>query len=125
MKSCDCAQAVAAASQATVENVSPGAILTRGESLGRYVILELVGSGGMGVVYAAYDPDLERKVALKLLRPGWPGNTGHERRRRLLREAQAMARLHHPNVVSAFDVGTIGEQVFVAMEFVAGVTLRE
>lgn len=65
--------------------------------------------------------ELDRKVALKFLKPG---QGDHEARARLLREAQALARLTHPNVVTVHDVGTIGEEVFVAMEFVAGVTLR-
>ncbi|MBL9106217.1 MAG: serine/threonine protein kinase [Myxococcales bacterium] len=74
----------------------------------------------MGLVYAAYDPELDRKIAVKVVRlrsgigPSW-----------LIREAQAMARLSHPNVVTVHDVGTIGDAVFIAMEFVEGVTLRE
>jgi serine/threonine protein kinase len=79
----------------------------------------------MGVVYAAYDPELDRKVALKLLRPDRTGAAAEEHRRRLQREAQAIARLSHPNVVGVFDAGTLGDQVFVAMEFVEGRTLRE
>jgi hypothetical protein len=95
--------------------------LARGATLGRYMILERLGGGGMGVVYTAYDPELDRKVAVKLLKPGTAG----EGRVRLQREAQAMARLTHPNVIAVFDVGTLdgGEQVFVAMEFVDGQTL--
>ncbi len=75
----------------------------------------------MGVVYAAYDYGLDRKVALKLLRDPRPGAA----RKRLLREAQALAKLSHPGVIAVYDVGTHREQVFVAMEFVEGVTLRE
>ena len=77
-----------------------GAPLTRGSSIGRYVVLGLVGRGGMGEVYAAYDPELDRKVAVKLLRVK-PGNgvSLTEGRQRTLREAQAIARLSHPNVV--------------------------
>ena len=93
--------------------------------VGRYVVLERIGAGGMGVVYAAYDPELDRKVALKLLHPERTGTAAEEHRLRLQREAQAIARLSHPNVVAVFDAGTLGEQVFVAMEFVAGRTLRE
>lgn len=93
--------------------------------MGRYVVLERIGAGGMGVVYAAYDPELDRKVALKLLRPDRTGAAAEEHRRRLQREAQAIARLSHPNVVGVFDAGTLGDQVFVAMEFVEGRTLRE
>jgi tetratricopeptide (TPR) repeat protein len=78
----------------------------------------------MGEVYAAYDPELDRKVALKLLRvsPG-AGVSLVEGRQRTLREAQAIARLSHPNVVVVYDVGTFDDQVFIAMEFVEGNTL--
>jgi serine/threonine protein kinase/tetratricopeptide (TPR) repeat protein len=98
--------------------------LVRGASIGRYVVLGLVGRGGMGEVYAAYDPELDRKVAVKLLRSR-PGNgvSPVEGRQRTLREAQATARLSHPNVVIVYDVGTFGEQVFIAMEFVEGDTV--
>jgi len=101
--------------------------LERGTRVGRYVILEQIGSGGMGVVYAAMDPELDRKVALKLLRstgndaPGAPS----EARVRLLREAQAMARLSHPNVITIHDVGSHFSQVYLAMELVQGTTLTE
>ena len=96
--------------------------LPSGTLVGRYTILERVGAGGMGVVYAANDPELHRKVAIKLLRAesARPDAKG---RARLLREAQAIARLPHPNVVAVYDVGTFAEQVFVAMEFVEGKTL--
>jgi len=97
--------------------------LERGAAVGRYVILDRIGAGGMGVVYAAYDPELDRKVALKLLRPERFGSEPD--RLRLLREAQALARLTHPNVVAVHDAGTFGDQVFVAMELVEGKTLRQ
>jgi tetratricopeptide (TPR) repeat protein len=95
--------------------------LERGATLGRYVVLSKIGSGGMGVVYAAYDPELDRKVALKLIHAG--GADASARRARLLREAQAMARLQHPSVITVHDVGTYQDQVFVAMEFVDGWTV--
>src|SRR3954463_9477532 len=100
------------------------ATLARGASIGRYVVLGLVGRGGMGEVYAAYDPELDRKVAVKLLRVK-PGNglSLAEGRQRTLREAQAIARLSHPNVVVVYDVGTVEDQVFIAMEFVDGNTV--
>jgi predicted Ser/Thr protein kinase len=92
--------------------------------LGRFILLSQVGAGGMGVVYAAYDPELDRKVAVKLLHPNLTGSDREDvGRTRLLREAQALARLSHPNVVAVYDVGTWGRQVFVAMEFVQGVPL--
>jgi tRNA A-37 threonylcarbamoyl transferase component Bud32 len=85
--------------------------------VGRYILSAPVGRGGMGVVYAAHDPKLCREVAIKLLNPG-------EERERPLREAQAMARLSHPNVVTVHDVGEHGDQVFIAMEYIRGQTLR-
>src|SRR5579872_3941054 len=96
----------------------------RGSSIGRYVVLGLVGKGAMGEVYAAYDPELDRKVAVKLLRVR-PGNgvSVSEGRTRTLREAQAIAKLSHPNVVVVFDVGTFRDEVFIAMEFVEGHTV--
>jgi eukaryotic-like serine/threonine-protein kinase len=96
--------------------------LERGDLVGRYVVLRELGAGGMGVVYAAYDPELDRKVALKLVRSGNAGGDGWTR---LLREAQALAKLSHRNVVGIHDVGTMGEQVWLAMELVQGLTLRE
>ena len=98
----------------------------RGTSLGRFLALDAVGAGGMGVVLAAYDPRLDRRVALKLLRPGRrSGETDETARLRLLREAQVMARLAHPNVVTVYDVGEVDDRVYVAMEFVEGRTLRQ
>src|SRR6266496_5225634 len=99
------------------------AALARGSSIGRYIVLAMVGRGGMGEVYAAYDPELDRKVAVKLLRVK-PGNgvSLAEGRTRTLRVAQAIARLSHPNVVVVFDVGTFEDKVFIAMEFVEGHT---
>ncbi len=93
---------------------------TRGDEVGRYVILERVGAGGMGVVYAAWDPKLDRKIALKLLH-----SDKADHGQRLEREAQALARLTHPNVIAVHDVGDIDGRVFVAMEFVEGQTLGE
>ncbi|HWM85194.1 MAG TPA: serine/threonine-protein kinase [Kofleriaceae bacterium] len=100
--------------------VEPPPRLARGTLVHRYVVRDEVGSGAMGVVYAADDSGLDRKVALKLVREPRQ-RPGH---RRLLREAQALAKLSHPNVVTVYDVGTHLDQVFVAMEFVEGQTLR-
>jgi len=97
--------------------------LARGQTVGRYVVLDRLGAGGMAVVYAAWDPELDRKVALKLLRPADAAEddaTAEEGRLRLIREAQAMARLAHPNVVAVHDVGSFGDSVFVAIELVEG-----
>ncbi|MCA9706451.1 MAG: serine/threonine protein kinase, partial [Myxococcales bacterium] len=96
--------------------------LVQGSAVGRYVVIAPVGTGAMGVVFAAYDPQLDRKVALKVLRPR-AGDLGRARER-LQREAQALAKLGHPNVVAVYDVGVHDEQLFVAMEFVEGQTLR-
>ncbi|MEM7160462.1 MAG: tetratricopeptide repeat protein [Myxococcota bacterium] len=97
--------------------------LAEGTAVGRYIVVGQLGSGGMGVVYVAWDPELERRVALKLLRR--KTEPGSKARRRLLREAQALARLSHPNVVAVHDVGEHDGQIFLAMEFVEGQTLRK
>ena len=98
-------------------------VLSVGAKVGRYLVVERLGAGAMGVVYAAYDPKLDRKIALKLLRPQH-GSGDHARRTaRLEREAQAIAKLSHPNVISIFDVGVHEGQVFMAMEYLAGGTL--
>ncbi|RYZ41721.1 MAG: tetratricopeptide repeat protein [Myxococcaceae bacterium] len=99
--------------------------LARGTAVGRYLILEMLGVGGMSVVYAAYDPELDRRVALKLLQVEALGLGAEAGRNQVLREAQAMARVSHPHVVSVFDVGTFGRQVFLAMELVDAHTLRK
>jgi serine/threonine protein kinase len=97
--------------------------LTVGDRVGRYLVLSALGAGGMGVVFSAYDPQLDRKVALKLLRGGINYNT-KDARARLRREAQAIAQLSHPNVVAVYDVGTTEEDdLYIAMEFVEGDTL--
>ncbi|AKU96221.1 Serine/threonine kinase PKN8 [Labilithrix luteola] len=93
--------------------------------IGRYVVLAPLGTGGMGVVYAAYDPKLDRKVAIKLLR----GRSGEDEQARhaqrtLMREARTMARISHPNVLAVHDVGSHDGHVFLVMDFVDGGTLR-
>jgi serine/threonine protein kinase/tetratricopeptide (TPR) repeat protein len=108
-------------SETATPTPEPAKALVRGQTIGRYVVLGLVGRGGMGEVYAAYDPELERKVAVKLVRAR-PGST-EGGRLRLLREAQATAQLSHPNVVVVYDVGTFRESVFIAMEFIEGGTV--
>ena len=94
------------------------------EQLGRYRISRVIGTGTSGVVYEAFDPELERPRAIKLMQPRKERDRARTRRR-FLREAKAMAKLSHPNVVSVYDVGTHGERPFVVMEYVEGVTLRE
>src|SRR6187431_1960882 len=95
----------------------------RGGTIGRFVLLGELGSGGMGHVYSAYDPHLDRKVAIKLLRATMRGGAA-DAQTRLLREAQAMARINHPNVIKVHEVGTHEDQVYVAMEFADAGTLR-
>jgi tetratricopeptide (TPR) repeat protein/predicted Ser/Thr protein kinase len=90
--------------------------------IGRFIVLRQLGAGGMGVVYAAYDPELDRKVAVKLMYAD--ESRGSEGRVRMLREAQALAKLSHPNVVGVHEIGEHREAVFVAMEFIEGATLR-
>ncbi|MBX7083651.1 MAG: serine/threonine-protein kinase [Nannocystaceae bacterium] len=93
------------------------ALLSPGAEIGRYRVLHCVGQGAMGSVYAAYDPELDRRVAIKLL---------YDRSdTTLLAEARALAKLSHPHVVGVHDVGRVGGVPFVAMEFVVGRTLRQ
>ncbi|HWB79128.1 MAG TPA: serine/threonine-protein kinase [Nannocystaceae bacterium] len=89
----------------------------------RFVILERLGVGGMGVVYAAHDPQLDRQVAIKLVRH-WQSNDREQDQERLIREARSLAQLSHPHVVAIYDVGLHGDRVFIAMELVKGTTLR-
>jgi len=101
----------------------PAPTLARGTAVGRYLVLDPIGAGGMGVVYAAYDPELDRKIAIKLLSPSVPQGDSSSEGQRLQREARALARLSHPNVVTVHDVGVAGGHVFLAMELVEGQTL--
>ncbi|HJZ88859.1 MAG TPA: serine/threonine-protein kinase [Polyangia bacterium] len=114
----------------TLVQTDPGRLepmLAAGQVVGRYVVDDVVGRGAMGVVYAAIDPELDRRVALKLLSAdvAAPGQAPEPRQRRLLREAQALARISHPNVITVHDVGTAAGRVFVAMELIDGSTLTE
>src|SRR5215471_9611631 len=102
------------------------ALPNRGLAPGRYKLVEKLGVGGMGVVYLAEDPQLGRQVAIKLMDPKTSGTqSASEGRGRLLREAQALAQLSHPNVIAVYDVGTSANQVFIAMEYVEGSTLSQ
>jgi serine/threonine protein kinase len=94
--------------------------LVPGASVGKYRLDRVLGAGGMGVVWAAFDPDLERPVAIKVLRSLDSGDT---LRTRLLREARAMARLKHPNVLTVYEVGTDRGRDYIAMELIEGADL--
>lgn len=119
--------------EATVVDEVPGAtelgagnLVERGAKIGRYVVVEELGSGAMGTVYRAYDPELDRGIALKIVEirsARW--RHPEEIRARVMREAQAIARVQHPNVVQVFDVGSMDHAVWVAMEFVDGSTLKQ
>ncbi len=97
--------------------------LPEGTRVGRYVVVGRLGKGGMGEVFAGWDPELDRRVALKLI--GGRSRASAKARARLLREAQVLAKLSHPNVVAVFDVGTHDDSVFVAMEHIGGPTLAQ
>lgn len=96
--------------------------LPPGSRIGRYVVRHKIGEGGMGRVYAAWDPELDRPVAVKLVHLDESSGQAHQR---LLREAQALARVSHPNVVTIHDTGAYGNGIFLAMEHVEGGTLED
>jgi len=105
--------------------VGADTLLPAGSRVGRYLVVDHIDSGGMGAVYRAFDPDLNRQVAIKILRMrSVPSEEEEANRSRLLREAQALAQVSHPNVIAVHDVGVIDGRVFVAMELVAGASLR-
>ncbi len=105
---------------------SPESELRRGVSIGRFVMIDRLGAGAMGEVVLAYDPDLHRRVAIKVLRAGLFSSSGDAAVQRMLREARAMAKLSHPNVITVFEVDQmLSGQSFIAMEFIDGGTLRE
>lgn len=104
---------------------SPWDVPLPGSMLGRYRVTGTRGAGAMGVVLAAYDPQLDRQIALKVLRPDVDGDAPEKGRWRLVREAQLMARVRHANVVTVHDVVVEGARVFIAMELVEGKTVRD
>ncbi|HEX4416431.1 MAG TPA: protein kinase [Kofleriaceae bacterium] len=117
--------ATSAAMDATVPVGTASPVrLPRGERIaGRYTLVSMIGEGAMGVVYVADDPQLDRKVALKIVRAG--RFSQREARARLSREARAMAQVKHPNVVTVYDAGELDDGVFIAMELVTGETLAD
>lgn len=125
LKDCaDCRAVLAEAARALAPAGDDSAAERAPTRIARYEIVALLGAGAAGVVYRAFDPQLRRQVALKLLRPELHGQNP-EQSARLLREAQAMARLSDPHVVTVYDVGLHEGRVYLVMEFIDGVTLSE
>ena len=110
-----------AALDAAADGTSPVSVAGMPHRIGRFVILRQLGAGGMGVVYAAYDDQLNRRVAVRLVRQ--EVSTNDDQRARILRQAQAMAQVSHPDVVPIYEVGEVADPVFIAMEYVDGTTL--
>ncbi len=98
----------------------PVSVMEPGATLGRFVVLHQLGAGAASVVYAAYDPALDRKVALKVLRAQGAGADD-----KLLREGRALAAVNHPNLVAVYEVGAIDQQLFIALQLVDGITIRQ
>ncbi|MEM6995827.1 MAG: serine/threonine-protein kinase, partial [Myxococcota bacterium] len=122
---CDACRQVIAALVRTPSRARDTAPPASPARFGRYVVTSRLGAGAMGVVYAAYDPELDRRVAVKVLNPGAiASEAGSDGEVRLAREAKALAQLRHPNVVAVHDMGVIEDRVWVAMEFVPGQTLE-
>ncbi|GMU42175.1 MAG: hypothetical protein AMXMBFR25_01610 [Lysobacterales bacterium] len=95
--------------------------LPAGTPVGRYLLLERIAEGGMGVLYLAYDPRLDRRLALKFVAAGEIGGEAHQR---TLREARALAAIHHPNVLAIHDAGEFGSALWIATDLIAGESLR-
>jgi tetratricopeptide (TPR) repeat protein len=100
--------------------VNPPDAFARGMEIGKYLVVDRLGAGGAGVVVSAFDPDLNRKIAIKVMR----GRVTDAARTRLVREAQALAQLDHPNVITVYEVGIFDDEMFIAMEFAEQGTLR-
>lgn len=116
----------AQATRAAVEQRLLGEGPTTAPQLGRFRVLRRIGSGAMGVVYEAHDPDLDRRVAIKVLRADVASRTDLCAEPRMLREAQALARLRHPHVTMVYEIGrTEADELFIAMELVEGRTLKQ
>src|SRR5215471_10871839 len=94
-----------------------------GQTIGNYQVLEKLGSGGMGEIYKAQDPRLNRFVAIKVLTAAGAGDP--ERRRRFTQEAQAASALNHPNIITIYDILSANDTEYMVMEFVGGKTLAD
>ncbi|MBP1604466.1 MAG: serine/threonine protein kinase, partial [Acidobacteria bacterium] len=94
-----------------------------GQTIGHYLVLDLLGQGGMGVVYKASDARLGRLAALKVMQPEHRSEAAGARR--FVREAQTAAGLNHPNILTIYEIGTHGDLTYIAMEMVAGGTLAD
>lgn len=103
--------------------VAPDELLAPGAVIARFIVHRALGAGGAGVVYAAHDPELDRTIALKILRREVAERA--DARARFLREAQALARLSHPNVIAVYDVGATRGCTFIAMEYIHGRTFAD
>jgi len=115
-----------ASGEVTPADIESIVVLPEATRLGRFIVVDQLGAGGFSVVYRAFDPQLNRVVAIKLLHAEASDEQAEqERRERLLREAQALARVSHPNIVTVHDVGTHDDEVFLAMELAVGVTVRD
>ncbi|MEM7154456.1 MAG: serine/threonine-protein kinase [Myxococcota bacterium] len=116
------AEAAPVAYAVTERSGAERSVLAPGASVGRYILLSQLGEGGMGVVYSAYDPELDRKVAVKLVHAR-RSSKSRRARERMIREARAMAKIADTNVITVFDVGEHGDAIYIAMELIDGETL--
>src|SRR5258708_10874246 len=96
------------------------------ESIGGYQVIKEIGRGAMGVVYHAHDKGIDRPVAIKVIRvdPGTTAEAGAQLRQRLIREASVAGKISHPGIVTVYQLGEDGDNVFVALEYVEGTTLE-
>lgn len=119
----DVVAAFSSPSQSSAEDAPPRS-LEAGQQVGRYILLERIGAGGLGEVFAAYDPQLDRRIAIKVNRMRlFEHDVDPQRERRALKEAHALAALSHPNIITVHDAGVHGGRLFIAMEFIDGETL--
>ncbi|MFC1524943.1 serine/threonine protein kinase, partial [Planctomycetota bacterium] len=93
------------------------------DKLGKYEIIEEIGKGGMGIVYLAHDPKLDRRVAIKVMMI--ESGVNEEQVSRFKREAHALAQIKHPNIVEVYDIGTVGDQHYFTMDYIEGTTLEK